>query len=32
MDNKNNYKREPWFAVNLSSILAGLGQLYAGNK
>lgn len=31
MNNKDRYK-EPWFAVNLSSIFVGLGQLYAGKK
>lgn len=28
--NYNRNQKEPWFAVNLSSILPGVGQIYAG--
>ncbi len=27
----NNYKKDPWLAVNLSMFFPGLGQFYAGN-
>lgn len=32
MNESDNYSKEPWLAVVLSSFLAGVGQIYSGRK